>query len=136
MSPHLLLLPQTNLTTLSSPFKSLVNLYFPSTHNHSLPCPSLHFNSNPLLQSPDINSSWPRSPKSFLLIPSALLKLRIYLELLKRRVSLLFCWLEGRGKEWVYVFSVSIIFAFDSFLFPNYVMSYHCLCQCAWHLLS
>ncbi|KAJ6309283.1 hypothetical protein OIU76_018807 [Salix suchowensis] len=63
MSPHLLLLPQTNLTTLSSPFKSLVNLYFPSTHNHSLPCPSLHFNSNPLLQSPGHKFKLTQKPK-------------------------------------------------------------------------
>ncbi|KAJ6427820.1 2-C-METHYL-D-ERYTHRITOL 4-PHOSPHATE CYTIDYLYLTRANSFERASE CHLOROPLASTIC [Salix viminalis] len=63
MSPHLLLLPQMNLTTLSSPFKSLENLSFPSTNNHSLPSPSFHFNSNPLLQSPGHKFKLTQKPK-------------------------------------------------------------------------
>lgn len=62
MSPHLLL-SQMNLTTLSFPYKSLKNLSFISTSNHSLPSPSLHFNSNVLLQSP----GKPKFPSFFFL---------------------------------------------------------------------
>lgn len=62
MSPHLLL-SQMNLTTLSFPYKSLKNLSFISTSNHSLPSPSLHFNSNVLLQSPGHKFKLTQKPK-------------------------------------------------------------------------